>query len=113
MEGTGSEHFLPVPFLLFSLDPILDIFAHTTVIETRQNNVVFGIICGKDTAPTRVSMRIQNEVFSECAHSLFTVRLRGSAAQFLVLLNLAEKAHLSTGTVCNSLVGTAGVSKRV
>ena len=36
---------------------------------TRQDNIIFGT-CGKDTAPAQVSIRIQNEVFSENSHCL-------------------------------------------
>ena len=57
-----------------------------TSCKTCQDNVVFGT-CGKDTVPTQVSIRIQNEVFSESAHCLLTIRLRGSAVRLIVLLN--------------------------
>ena len=107
----------------------------TTIIETPQNNVVSGT-CGKDTAPTKVSIQIQNEVFSESAiqnevfsesaHCLLTDSLRGSAVQSLVLLmyswrdknirwliaHCVEKAYFSIETVCYLLDSTAEDSKR-
>lgn len=66
-----------------------------TSFKARQDNVVFGT-CGKDTAPTQVSIGIQNEVFSESAHCLLTARLCGSAVQLLVLLNRGVIKHSLT-----------------
>ena len=66
-----------------------------TSFITRQANIVFGT-CGKDTAPTYVSIRIENEVFSENAHCLLTVRLRGSHVQSPVLLKRAMIKYLLT-----------------
>ena len=57
-----------------------------TSFITRQDSIVFGNF-GKDTAPTLFSIQIQNEVFSENAHCLLTVTLRGSPLQSLALLN--------------------------
>ena len=59
--------------------------------------MVFGT-CGKDTASTQVSIRIQIEDFSESLHLLLTVRLHGSAVE------VRRKAHFSTGTLCYSLI---------
>ena len=71
-------------FYLFFFQILGDIAPYKFI--TRQNNVLFGT-CGKDTTPRQVSIRIQNEVFSESTHCLLIARLRGSAVQSLVLLN--------------------------
>ena len=68
-----------LPLFIFRLTKIL-VFLLTTNFETRLSRGFFGT-CGKDTAPTQVSIRIQNEVFSESLHFLLTVRLRGSAVE--------------------------------
>ena len=64
-----------------------------TSFITRQDNVVFGT-CGNDTAPRQVSIRVQYEVFSENAHCLLTVRLRGSLVQSLMLLSEVIKTFV-------------------
>ena len=108
-------------FYLFSSKLLMTLLP--TSFVTHQDNVVFGT-CGKNIKPTQVSIRIQNEVFSESTHCLLIARLRGSAVQSLVLLNrgviktfemiadCVEKAYFSIGTVCYSLDSTTGVSKR-
>ena len=68
-----------LPLFFFRLTKIW-VFLLTTNFETRQSRGFFGT-CGKDTAPMQVSIRIQNEVFSESLHFLLTVRLRGSAVE--------------------------------
>ena len=69
--------FLP---LFFFRQTKIWVFLLTTNFETRLSRGFFGT-CGKDTAPMQVSIRIQNEVFSESLHFLLTVRLRRSAVE--------------------------------
>ena len=61
-------------------------FGNTAGFETRLNRG-FCRTCREDTLATKVSIQIWNDTFRESAHSLLTVRLRGSTVQSLVLFN--------------------------
>ena len=71
---------LPVLVLFFPLDQILVFFHSLQFLRLFQDDMVFRT-CGKDTASTQVSMRIQIEDFSESLHISLAVRLCGSAVE--------------------------------
>ena len=74
------------PYLFFFRLTKFLVFLLTTNFETWHDNVVFET-GRKETAPTQVLIRIQNEVFNESVHYLRTARLHGNAVQWLVLFN--------------------------